>query len=467
MGGSSNEKNLGDKESVTGGKGGPGGETVVLPSFGCRDMLSDVDGLNPYDIYRIWDEVRIAVVRLGIGCDGGCITCGAFQGMSPEERRVWNISLDQLIDNLTKEIGVIQDGTRLRMIDLCRRFITTGVDADDPVNSDLFNQAARLVYLLSGGEKYYVAISHGVRAVQMGNGEWGVNPNQIRRIEETAQLMVEGVIPLFVLSMDLARDNGLAGCRSKTLRDRLHESKTENGPFMDLVEYNAWLGQQREGIAQESGEQWKKRLEGMKRTILDAVKRKMEEGLEPLTETERDVVLPCVVLERELLDSVVEANAKSFAATLNALTPAIKAGRRVTISLQGEPDSGLIVDSRNTMKVYARTMEILRSEYGMSEVDLQRSSSGLRYSDQIRRYVGVGRAKNVLGIADVVKCTTIPDSDFVFGVYLSDERDGKPFVGVLNPDGSLVACEQNIEASYNQLVDSSYPWKRVISTRVD
>ena len=243
-------------------------------------------GVNPRNLL---ETTLIDMVELGSGCAGDCVGCGAFQGKDlKEERKVCPISPEQLEENISQEIVDGRTGTRYRLVNLFRRYMTTGVDME-PLESDIFNEAAELIYELSDEKSRLVAISHGLRCNEALDEEgkvidWVPKPDQLTRLERLVQLMLEDKIPLFVLSMDSMREKSLVGREARECDKLLKKLDEQNSPFMKRVRFQAQMQQRDEGLEdptqQETPEQWTKRLEEVKKAILGSVQGKIQRGIE-------------------------------------------------------------------------------------------------------------------------------------------------------------------------------------------
>ncbi len=420
-------------------------------------------GVNPR---HLLETTLIDMVELGSGCAGDCVACGAFrEEYTVEERKVCPITPEQLEENISQEIVDGRTGTRYRLVDLFRRYMTTGVDME-PLESDIFNEAAELIYELSDRKSRMVAISHGLRCNEVLDEEgkvidWVPKSDQLTRLERLVQLMLEDKIPLFVLSMDSAREKGLMGRKAKECDRLLKKLDDRNSPFMKRVRFQAQMQQREEEledpVQQETEEQWVERLAGVKKAILRSVHGKIQRGIE--LSDEELVIKEYLKLKSDLREAVVEANARSYAVTVCALRPAIEAGKRVAFSLQGDKFEKSPVYVGITYEILQRMYNILQKEYGVTGEKLYELISQIDIQPP-RFYTGSGRAKNLLDIDEDRACTVIPDKKFVKGPFRGD-----PFKinrGRVRPDGTLGIQLYRPKRTYNDTVDpKDNPWRAV------
>jgi len=420
-------------------------------------------GVNPR---HLLETTLVDMVELGTGCAGDCVACGAFQEKySAEERRVRPISPEQLEENISQEIVDGRTGTRYRLVDLFRRYMTTGVDME-PLESDIFNEAAELIYELSDEKSKLVAISHGLRCNEILDEEekvteWVSKPDQLTRLERLVQLMLDDKIPLFVLSMDSAREKGLVGREAKKCDRLLKELDDRNSPFMKRVRFQAQMQQREEGLDDsmwyETEEQWVERLAEVKKAILRSVQGKIQRGI-GLSEKEL-VIKDYLKLKSDLREAVVEANARNYAVTVCALRPAIEAGKRVVFSLQGDKAGKSPVYVGITYEILQRMYNILQKEHGVTGEKLYELISQIDIQPP-RFYTGSGRARNLLDIDEDRECTVIPDKKFVKGPFRAD-----PFKinrGRVRSDGTLEIQLYRPKRTYNDTVDpKDNPWRAV------
>lgn len=429
----------------------------------------EVRRINPG---RLRQTTLIDMVELGHGCTGDCIACGAFQGeYTSEERQVCPITPEKLGQNITQEIYDIQSRTRIRLLDLFRTYMTAGVDME-PSESDIFNEAAELIYRLSEGKSRMVAILHGLRCTETkdeatGVIKWEFIKGQLERLGKMSQLMKDDVIARTILSIDAQRCRGLLGKDSKQLHDKLKELDGEGSNFMQIIKECAEK-QQREqdnltnSIQQETADQWNARLMNTKKSVLAGVQNKIQKQ-EPLNLTET-TVREYIDLKDALRVSVVEANARSFAATVFALKPAIDAGKAVTFSLQGDENEDSLVYVGLTYEIYQRMLDILEKEFGVTQDDLRKMIGELKVQPPVRYFTAAGRAKILLNITKETECTVIPDDKFVKTEFRCD-----PFKinrGRIRGDGTLQIQLCRPKRTYNDTVlgdDPSYdnPWMDV------
>ena len=149
---------------------------------------------------EIRDAVRIEMVQTAVGCPEACLHCGAYQRFRPDDLRVQEVAVDDLRAHVVQPI----ECTDLRLIDLFAPFITTDVNTE-PLRGDNFAALAEHVHATSGGRSRVCAISHGMLAG---------DARMLRRLQRVVALMKAGIVPLFVVSMDYARNKGRIGERT-------------------------------------------------------------------------------------------------------------------------------------------------------------------------------------------------------------------------------------------------------------
>lgn len=140
------------------------------------------------------DFAKIETVQTGQGCPEDCLYCGSYPGFDFENRQVRELTGEQLRGNLDRRV----EETRLCLSDLFADYLTADVNTE-PLRGDIFPFFAKLVHELSDGKSKVVCISHGLRAGNM---------KMKRRLQEIVELMKRGIVPLFVLTVDSARDKG-------------------------------------------------------------------------------------------------------------------------------------------------------------------------------------------------------------------------------------------------------------------
>jgi hypothetical protein len=227
----------------------------IIPSllFNVRKMRQLADFAGPREQPLSW---RLDHIQTTIGeCPEKCAHCGAFP-LGEGTGKMVSLSRDQLEKNLAQRVegvvveklyevrggvqslvsSVLYEGdlsedeagvkvdygapfdegveeryvvaTRARLADFANNFVTTDVNTE-PLVSDSFADMAELLDSLTEGASKAVCISHGVRVSRSGDT---VGPME-RRMKEIVRLMLTEkngvpVIPIFVLSIDLARQNG-------------------------------------------------------------------------------------------------------------------------------------------------------------------------------------------------------------------------------------------------------------------
>lgn len=445
----------------------------------------DADSVQTVRAGSIPETTWINTVELGTGCAEMCLSCGAYSEGACVERD--SITAEQLKANLSQEIIDIRGGAKMRLIDLFRSSVTTGPDME-PLDEGIFVEAAQLIYGLSRGKSRLVCISHGVRAKCMEDGKnWEANPKQLSKLKEVNDLMLADVVPLFVLSFDTARSRGLYGKNARKYYEERAEIEKSQGyaEVLKFIKSEGVKKQMREGMHTEDErmsepvEIWQERCRKIKYALMQSVRSKVtarreelgisrERGLcQELTEGFSDVekTLAFYVEKTDLLrDSVLESNARSYAFTLAELAPAIREGKRVTVSLQGDDDNEGLVYQGLAHLCYQRTMEILQKEFKVGSDVLAAISNLLQPP---RAYASVGRAKSLV-LDPTNQCAIIPDPEYVKHL---DERDPwRMNSGRLRADGSLLVQLYRPDRTYNDWVNpngipgdnaSPNPWKEV------
>jgi hypothetical protein len=410
--------------------------------------------------------LAIDMVEIGKGCAGDCLSCGAFKGIDVEDRRVKPITIEQLEANITQTIEDQRTGTKVRLIDLFRSIVTSGVDME-PLAMGIFNEAAELINNLSGGKSKLVAISHGISCIESVEGD---NPTyvmprpQVEKLQRLNELMLQDVVPLFVLSMDSARAQGIPGQTAAMYHQEICEMEKRGSYFMKIVQPRAEADQRKANIlpGMENPEDWEKRVSRVKSVLIrETIERADPEATLTTDEVE---VLNYVDLRNKRRHAVVEMNARGYAATLYHLMPAIKAGKMVTVSLQGVEDKESLAYQGLARRIFQRTTDLLREEYGVSNQDIQNLAKAV--SLQLpRAYVGVGRAQNLLGVKPGKHCTVVPDPDFVRSFMDSDPY--KVSRGRIRGNGTLEVQMNRPGQEYDDTVDpnSGNPWAVVNLTK--
>jgi len=379
--------------------------------------------INPGNLRR---TTWVDMIENGKGCTGDCLGCGAFEGECTE---VTDLTREQIRANLSQQVVDVQTKTRYKIADLLRQFVTTGVDKE-PLASGSFIDAAELVPELTNGRSRMVCISHGLFArKEVGEGgvaKWVTNSAATERLRKINQMMLEDKIPLFVLSLDPARMRGLMGNGARQLHDELLdiERSAEYESFRDLMNHIGILQQKKEEEKTgqrvrmiESKEAWESRLRGIKEGLFHTIRCKEGEGKE-LNDREK-AGKKYFDKRDELRGVVIEANARSYAATIYELLPAIYAGERVTISQQGDDNSDSLLYTGLTSQIWQRTLDILYGEYGVDR--------GLTEDEFIdvydsRLYIGAGRMVKKdwgggIDSRDPPGCRVIPDPGLVKGRF--------------------------------------------------
>jgi len=148
---------------------------VIYPLIIFTMYLNDIKG-----------SFQIEEAEGAVGCSEACAFCGAYPDFSPECLRVRSITRDQLEQNLRRFSSFLA-------------LVVTTPPRTEPLQTDVFADLAEIVNVQTDTRSSLVAISHGLRSK---------NKIMEQRLERIIGLMEEGVIPLFVLSMDFARSRG-------------------------------------------------------------------------------------------------------------------------------------------------------------------------------------------------------------------------------------------------------------------
>lgn len=436
-------------------------ETTIPGAGGEYQVLVDPEHLP--------GTLAIDMVRLGTGCYADCLSCGAYEGMDAAGKRVQAITPDQLKENLLQEVDDHRLGVRKKLIEFFASVVTSGVDME-PLDSDIFNQAARIICELSGGKSKMVAISHGVCMYENnreGEGQYGIYKGQLERLRQLNDLLMTDVVPLFVLSMDSARAGGLLGQTAKKYHEKICEMEKRDSGFMRIIGSLATQDQMDDGVPKfgDNEAQWNSRLVKIRNQQAKVVRDKV---LKKETLDEQEELIRKYIEARDgRRKAVIETNARGYAQTLNILLPAIMAGKRVTISLQGDDNKDSLAYHGLAREIWQRTLEILTEVYRLTNTDVQELQRRVEVTPP-RIYAPVGRAKNLLGVsAPVDECPVIPDPNFVRS--LMSDHAPKVTRGMLQPDGSLMIQANRPRHSYPDTVAPSVDnqWAKVaLQTKV-
>ncbi len=167
-----------------------------------------------------YSTLKIDMVRTATGCPEACLHCGAYTSFdNVHDFNMKELSRDELKENLDREI----EGTRLKMAEILADYVTTDVNVE-PLRGDAFSHFAELVYDLSGGQSKAVCISHGLRYTSKSMKE---------RMEKVVSLMLEGKVPLFVLTVDTARSK--AKISEKANRKGYAKTLEALKPILDMI----------------------------------------------------------------------------------------------------------------------------------------------------------------------------------------------------------------------------------------
>lgn len=423
-------------------------------------ITDEGQGINPGSLI---DTLGIDMVELGNGCAVNCASCGA----SPDQK-VQPISIEQLEANITQVIENVRTGAKARLVDLFRSFITTGVDME-PVGKGIFTEAAELINRLSGGKSKVVAISHGLTCHEKGYGvdiSYESIPGEREKLERINQLMLEDVVPLFVLSMDSSRRQGLSGKTAARYHRKIAEMEAPGSEFMAIVESQAMHSQKDDKAVDESPRAFAGRRGRAKDEIIEAISRKMLVTPRSKLNHSEEVVADYITARNKREDAVVENNARGYAETIYTLLPAITAGKRVTISLQGDNNKDSLSYEGLATKILQRTSDLLHDEYGMSYPEVNSLLESLNITLP-RPYYGTGNATKLLGVPKGTgKCAVVPDDDFR-SRYMGQNQP-KVNRGRIRADGTLEYQIHRAAETYSDTVDSvnvNNPWKVVNLTR--
>ncbi|MFC1810558.1 hypothetical protein ACFLZH_03595 [Patescibacteria group bacterium] len=140
---------------------------------------------------KISDSFKIDMIETTSGCTENCLSCGYYKEICS---KIYPLERNQIKTNITQKI----EGTDISFIDLFNTFVTTHVNTE-PLKSDAFVDLAELTCKYTDKHSRVIAISHGVRFEDI---------EMIERLEKIVDLMEKKVVPLFVLSFDLARSGG-------------------------------------------------------------------------------------------------------------------------------------------------------------------------------------------------------------------------------------------------------------------
>jgi len=376
----------------------------------------------------------IDMVEAAFGCPEGCAACGAYDGT--EKMVLGELSPDQIRGHLRKEIR----GAGVKIVDLLRRYVTTGIDVE-PLFTSNFCDWARIIREESGGRSRGVCISHGEHFIEHGKDEWKCPAVMERRFGDIVELMmderdVEGkqgapaTIPLFVLSCDLQRESALMGVPL----DLKRRYETLMDDFRKLCNR----------LMRKYGGQSYSDLRAL---VTSGRYNDTDFGEFTTLDNELDS------LRTACLPYTIKANKVSYVETLIALAEPIRAGKRVTVSLQGDSDPRSLVYIGAVMRMWSEIGQILQSRgFG----DLLHKVS-IDTPDGWRLYVNKGRARTVLGGLDPSRyCTVIPDEDFLKNVVWSDAEPYRANRGILDVKGRVLAQIYRATRTYNDTIDGPY-----------
>lgn len=376
----------------------------------------------------------IDMVEAAFGCPEGCAACGAYDGT--EKMVLGELSPDQIRDHLRKEIK----GAGVKIVDLLRRYITTGIDVE-PLFTNNFCDWARAIREESGGRSRGVCISHGLHFVERGKDEWKCPEVMERRLGDIVKLMmderdVEGkqgvpaTIPLFALSCDLQRKSALMGVPL----DLRREHETLMGDFRKLCDR----------LMRKYGGQ---SYSDLRTLVTSGCYNDLDFGEFTTLDNRLDS------LRSACLPHTIKANKVSYVETLIALAGPIRAGKRVTVSLQGDSDSRSLVYIGAVMRMWSEIGQTLQSR-GFGDL---LHTVNIDTPDGWRLYVNKGRAKTVLGGLDPSRyCTVVPDEDFLKRVVWSDAEPYRANRGILDVKGRVLAQIYRAMRTYNDTIDGPY-----------
>ena len=454
---------LGSEENL----GVVGGDEVSGFSAGSEEL--EAGGVDPALLFgKIW----IDMVQLGRNCAGNCLSCGAFEGMKPSDNKVTPVTAEALKASLEREIEDVSTGTRARIIDLFRSYVTTGVDME-PLARGIFVEAAELIHRLSAGRSRLVAISHGLdcRCEELEGRDTHVpNEDQRQRLAKINELMLKDVVPLFVLTVDAAKQKGLPTVEAIAAQKEVMAMNRDGSAFSRIIHSQAIKDQKASGVPPfgEKEDLWNARVMRVRRKQLAFVEQKMNRG-EQLSNGEVEISR-YVAARKRRIDAVVEYNAQSVAATLRELLPAISEGKRVTLSLQGDPAEESLAYTGLSIKIQQRAFGILQENCGLDNAAFNGLVGLINVIATPRQYVPVGRGKLLMGpTADPAYCDVIPDPAFVKDEFYRDEY--RVLRGKLTLDGKLEFQSNRRGRTYNDSVPGSLgtppdnPWQLVDLSR--
>lgn len=377
--------------------------------------------------HRLKDNTWVDMVENAWGCGENCAACGAYDGS--ERMRMGELPPDKIREHLRRRIV----GAGINVVELLRHFVTTGIDVE-PLCVDNFCDWARIIKEESGGKSRGVCISHGLRFAKKADGEWVCPSVMEERLGNIVKLMMDDpkspTVPLFVLSCDLQRQLALMGVPA----DLKSEYKTVVDSFRALQKRLArkYPATSDFGALAGSG------------SINDP----------DFSEYQR-LELRLASVSTVCLDFIIKANAVSYAETLIALAEPIRAGKRVTVSLQGDNDCKSLVYTGNVTQMWTEVGQMLQGRgYGdlLHKIDIDSP-------DNWRLYVNRGRAQTVLGGLDPSRyCTVIPDKGFL-------EHDMWPLDpwhasrAIVDVTGRVLLQFYRGKQTYNDTIDG--PWKEL------
>ena len=146
------------------------------------------------ELSTIDKDFAIEMIETARGCPEACLHCGAYSGFKKENLKLLEVPIDTLENNITQEIA----DTNTPVYHYFAPYMTTHVNTE-PLRTDGFLFLAEQIPKRTNNRSKMVAISHGMRA-----GE----ANMKERLEAIVELMKEGSIPVFVLTVDSARSMG-------------------------------------------------------------------------------------------------------------------------------------------------------------------------------------------------------------------------------------------------------------------
>lgn len=142
------------------------------------------------------DDTLVDMVETAKGCAEGCIHCGAYEGAEAADWKVLDLTREKIRENVR---GVLDAGFEFA------RFVTTGVNTE-PLGgpNGTFIYLAEALDKFTNGESRAICISHGMRV----NSEGVPVKRMEERMDRVVQMMREGVVPMFVLTVDSNRHQG-------------------------------------------------------------------------------------------------------------------------------------------------------------------------------------------------------------------------------------------------------------------